>query len=306
MITTNISRIGGKFRLRKELLNLTPDHDFFLSMFLGSGIYEINKTRCKVEIFNDIDSELMNYFLVLRDHPKEFDKLKEGILGLFSQEIFNRIVSGELQPKNNIEKAYFFYYVNKLSFGGKNEDYRGVFTREQHPGNFKGANIKTERPYTNFDNGLLTPINPKVIERLRYVNLPTYPFDKIYRMFEKPLLKHNITTRAFFYADPPYPMDETMFDDMYNHSFTIENHKKLIDICQNTKFRFMVSMGGKCDLYLKELSHFNIKKVSVKYSMDAHSQDPSTEYIIMNYDIKKVPKMKQDINQKSIMELIPN
>ena len=58
MITTNISRVGGKFRLRKELLNLTPDHDFFLSMFLGSGIYEINKTRCKVEIFNDIDSEL--------------------------------------------------------------------------------------------------------------------------------------------------------------------------------------------------------------------------------------------------------
>lgn len=55
---------------------------------------------------------------MMREYPEEFDELKQGVLGLVSQEICNRITTGELKPKNNLERAYFFYYLNHLCFAG--------------------------------------------------------------------------------------------------------------------------------------------------------------------------------------------
>ena len=122
VISAGISQIGGKYRLRKELLDLTPHHDFFLSMFAGACWFELNKPRCRYECFNDIDSELINYLLTVsgRDEEgnydtkiiEEFENLKNGVFGLVSQEICNRIKRGDLKPRNNIERAYFFYYLS--------------------------------------------------------------------------------------------------------------------------------------------------------------------------------------------------
>jgi len=114
IISSSISQLGGKYRLRKTLLSFTPKHDFFLSLFAGSCIYELNKPRAKYEAFNDADSELINYLLVIREYPKEFDDMKKGVFGLVSQEICNRIIRKELIPRNNIEKAFHFYYLNKM------------------------------------------------------------------------------------------------------------------------------------------------------------------------------------------------
>lgn len=292
MITSGISRTGGKFRLRKTLLQYTPHHEYFLSLFLGSGVYEINKVRCKFEVFNDIDSELINYFLMIKEYPENFDKLKKGIFGLVSQEIFNRIISGELKPKNNIERAYFFFYLNKCAFGGGvSKGYRGIKPLNRrgykNESGYIGVSIRTTRPFSNNDKGLLTPLDPKTIKRLRYTNLTTYPFDKCYKMFEKGLLKKDIIEPVFMYFDPPYVGTEKY----YGTDFGKKEHDILLDICLNTKFKFMLSIGGDCEFYLETLKDFVIKELKVKYSIDANSQKESTEYLIMNYDIKKLPLM---------------
>ena len=86
MLKSGISQIGGKFRLRKQLLNFVPYHEYFLSLFCGSCVFELNKpkarfcTRCGngmslvaiktneenqrkavafAELFNDVPSEEM-------------------------------------------------------------------------------------------------------------------------------------------------------------------------------------------------------------------------------------------------------
>lgn len=87
-------------------------------MFLGAGHFELNKPRCRYECFNDAESDIINYLVQIHKYPKEFDAMKQGVFGLVSQEICNRIVNGKIQPKNDLEKAYFFYYLNKLTFGG--------------------------------------------------------------------------------------------------------------------------------------------------------------------------------------------
>ena len=117
-LKTGISSIGGKSRLIGKLFEFVPYMEFFLSLFSGACWLEVNKPRCRYECFNDLNAEIINYLLIIRQYPEAFDEMKQGVFGLVSQEICNRIVNGELKPKNNFERAYFFYYLNKLTFGG--------------------------------------------------------------------------------------------------------------------------------------------------------------------------------------------
>ena len=187
--TTNISRTGGKYNSLNELLKNTPNHKFFLSTFLGSGVYEINKPKApNYECFNDIDSELINYFTVIQTSYPEFQKARRGIFTLVSQKVFQDILSGRLKPENDIERALFFFYVNKLAFGGsKGKGYRGI-SPKVFTSNYMGMNVMTNRPYTTNDHGLLTPLDKRVIDRLLYVQMTCYPYDKILKMFEKSML----------------------------------------------------------------------------------------------------------------------
>ena len=79
----------------------------------------------------------------------------------------------------------------------------------------------------------------------------------------------------------------------------MEDHQHLIDLMLETPFNFMLSIGGKCDMYLDQLSDWVIVPVKVRYSTDANSQKKSQEYIIMNYSINVVGNMQQDV-QSSI------
>lgn len=471
-ITTGISQIGGKFRLLRTILELIPYHEFYLEPFFGSGIILINKPRCRYECGNDLNSELINYLLVssgydlgvqeFTTNPNGFEynqevvnmyeEMKQGVFGLVSQEICNRIVRGELVPRNNIERAYFFYYLNKLTFGGsvskgygymvdnhnlsregygrvdskvvenakqeyayktkgnmglvnpraipqhtihdkdfkdiksqysgilnnftlgtlkeKQSSFRGITTMEvprkkeveeikasytgllnsaikapmnkESMPNFglintsrcsqsgkgrvdakevdkakknyknaqiKGINPKTTRPYTNNDCGLLSPLNPKSIKRLRYVNLTCYPFDKVYKMFYEAFhVRKGLGEECFVYFDPPYPGTEKY----YGTGFGIKEHYRLIDLLLDTPFHVLLSIGGDCEFYLDAFewdnrslhakNNWRVIPVRVKYSTDANSQKSSKEYLISNYNIEELPKMIFSSDMKTLEE----
>jgi site-specific DNA-adenine methylase len=341
MITAGISRIGGKYRLRKELLKRTPYHEFFLSPFCGACWYELNKPRCRYECFNDADAELINYLLQIRKHPEEFDDLKQGVFGLVSQEICNRIINGKLQPENDVERAYFFYYLNKLTFGGVEggeSNYRGLTIPNGGDGrlndqniekakvnykglqgsfhqvrqtdvkkaraSYKGINPKTTRPFSNNDCGLLTPLDPKAIKRLRYVNLTAYDFRKVYDLFYKAFYERKgLGPECLIYTDPPYPGTE----GYYGSGFGEEEHKALVERMLDSPFHWMHSIGGECEaLYIEPLKEegWVIDPVKTKYSTDANSQNDIQEYICMNYDINELPLMQFISEQNTIENFI--
>jgi len=339
-ITAGISQIGGKYRLLNTILEKIPYHEFYLEPFLGSGIVLLNKPRCRYECGNDLNGEIINYLLTIREYPEEFDQLKQGVFGLVSQEICNRIVRGELLPKNNVERAYFFYYLNKLTFGGapyESKGFAGIIDQKRQnaridkPGieeakasysgmlnNFalgmlkekeveeakenvnaqiKGINPKTTRPYTNNDCGLLSPLQPEAIKRLRYVNLTTYPFDKVYEMFYQAFhVRKGLGEECFLYVDPPYPGTEKY----YKSGFGQEEHDILIKLLQESPFHWLLSIGGECEFYVEQLSDFVIEEIGVKYSTSANHQHECKEYLISNYAIEELPLMQFSSEQKGM------
>jgi len=298
-------------------------------MFTGACHYELNKPRCQYECFNDLDSEFINYLIIINRNPEEFNEMKEDIFGLVSQEIVNRIVNGEIKPKNNIEKAYFFFYLNKTCFNSHEGTwfkgvspplkikkakgrYRGItlptstkeinIERYSESSHYKGINPKTTRPYSNNDLGLLTPIDPKAIERLRYVNLTCYDFRHVYKLFYKAFhIRKKLSIECLIYEDPPFPSTEKYYGNM----FKPKDHQDLINLNLDSPFHIMQSIGGNCQFYLDsyEDAGWFIKEVKTKYSTDAKTQDEITEYACMNYDINKLPKMIIDY-QKDIRSFV--
>lgn len=58
---------GGKWRLAKWIISYFPPHEVYVEPFGGSASVLIQKPRSRYEIYNELDKEITNFFIVLRD-----------------------------------------------------------------------------------------------------------------------------------------------------------------------------------------------------------------------------------------------
>src|SRR5699024_1256420 len=112
--------VGGKSRMVKKLLPLFPkDYKCYVELFCGASWVLFGKDPSKVEVINDLDGDLVNFFRVVRD--KKDLLLKSLEYELVSREVFNgykdKFMKGDYTDE--VERAKIFYYIIKASFGGR-------------------------------------------------------------------------------------------------------------------------------------------------------------------------------------------
>ena len=66
--------IGGKSRLAKQIISIIPDHKTYCEAFSGAAWVFFKKPPSKVEVLNDLDSELITFYRVVQNHLEEFLK----------------------------------------------------------------------------------------------------------------------------------------------------------------------------------------------------------------------------------------
>lgn len=69
---------GGKFKLAPWITSFFPEHRVYIEPFGGGGSVLMHKRAAAVEIYNDLNSEMYNLFVVLRDE-KMNSKLKQQL-----------------------------------------------------------------------------------------------------------------------------------------------------------------------------------------------------------------------------------
>ncbi len=67
-----MSYIGGKNHLAAQIINLFPEHTTYVEAFAGGAQVLFNKEPSKVEVLNDLDGEIVNFYRVCQSHYEEF------------------------------------------------------------------------------------------------------------------------------------------------------------------------------------------------------------------------------------------
>ena len=77
MLKPPISRMGGKSKLRKTIIDLLPEHTCYVELFFGAGWVFFGKEQSKTEVINDVDKELINLFRMIKYHAPEIERMLE-------------------------------------------------------------------------------------------------------------------------------------------------------------------------------------------------------------------------------------
>jgi len=216
---------GGKGMLVSKLLKYIPEHEYYCEVFGGSAALLFAKQTVEFEVYNDIDSGLVNFFRVLRD-PEKFQKFYQKVcLTPYSREEYYFCLDTWESCEDDVERAYRWFVVARQSFSG------GF-------GNSWGYALKrTRRGMSGAVSGWLSAIDklPEFHERIMKVqieHLDWYPCVTKY---------NDWGWEGFYYLDPPY-VSETRRGGGYRHELSTEEHQKLIDwLLSECKVKVMLS-----------------------------------------------------------------
>src|SRR5712671_3627168 len=66
-----LAYIGGKNRLAKQIISILPEHVTYVEPFAGGAQVFFHKAPSKVEVLNDLDFEIVNFFRCCQHHYEE-------------------------------------------------------------------------------------------------------------------------------------------------------------------------------------------------------------------------------------------
>ncbi|MFA6566716.1 MAG: DNA adenine methylase [Victivallales bacterium] len=108
----------GSAKIRNVILRNLPPHEYYVEPFGGGASILLGKTPAKVEVYNDVNRGLVNFFRVIADEEL-FGKFMAKASKLpVSRELFEESVRVWPGIHDSIEQAVRWYYVARLSFSG--------------------------------------------------------------------------------------------------------------------------------------------------------------------------------------------
>lgn len=252
MLTPPISRMGGKSKLRKKIIDIIPEHTCYVEPFFGAGWVYFGKPTSQVEVINDIDKELVNLFTSIKYHGPEIQRLMQYEFS--SRDSFNKYKSVPAENLTEVHRAIRFLYLISQSFASKGISY-GYGTTKVPSSKIYDLDIISE-----------------VRERLHNTYVENLSFEKIIEKYDR--------EHTFFFCDPPY-----LGLSGYNTKFELEDHEKLRNYLGEIRGKFLLTVNDHEKI--RELYHeFNIKEVDVNYSVSRNIEGRKSykELIITNYD----------------------
>ena len=70
---------GGKFYARKLILSHIPKHSVYIEPFAGGGSIFFAKPKVDINQLNDIDSDLINVYNIIKDRPNELIEFLKNV-----------------------------------------------------------------------------------------------------------------------------------------------------------------------------------------------------------------------------------
>src|SRR5690606_27381686 len=220
-----ITYYGGKGHSWRRIVPHFPPHRTYVEPFGGAANVLLNKPPSPVEVYNDIDSNLVTVFRVLRDHPDELRRALE--LTPYSREEYVRCL-GPLDDLDDVEKARRLIVRYRQAFGGLGQT--------ATPGRWAYVVSSSRRGMAKAVSSWLSAIDevlPSVVERFRRVQIENLPWQEVVAKYDTP--------ETLFYCDPPYLLSARNGHVGYEHEMTVEEHQELVEVLNSVKGRVVLS-----------------------------------------------------------------
>lgn len=255
---------GSKWSISEWIISHFPEgyeKMVYLEPFLGSGAVFFNKRPSAVETINDLDSDVVNLFQILRERPEDLKRVLE--LTPYSREEHDK----SFEPcEDPLEKARRFMVKTTQSIGAK-LGHGKCGWRNHKQMKIGGTACKWA--------GITETINEAAF-RLRGSATNLVQIEKMDALL---LIKRYNTPDALIYIDPPYVRSSRKSGALYSHEMTDEDQKRLLEIIVSSKAKIIIS-GYDNAMYNEILKGW---KTDTTMSQTT-STEMAYEKIWMNYD----------------------
>ena len=256
---------GGKFvHLDFILPRLPTDAEHFCDVYGGSAAVLINRAPAAVETYNDLDSELVNFFSVLRDAP---DALVRQIgLTPFSREELAKACA-PARGLDALERARRFYVRARQTRTG--------LAQTSSEGRWAHCVLTSRAGMAGAVSRWLGAVEglPEIVQRLQRVQIENAPALEVIARYDTP--------RTLFYLDPPYVHRSRGDSAAYGHEMTDHDHRQLAALLHHIKGRAVLS-GYRSRLYDELFSTWH--RVDADEKLCNSSKGKRTESLWMNFD----------------------
>lgn len=225
MLNSPIKWVGGKSRLRKHIIHLLPEHTCYVEPFAGAAWVLFGKSPSDVEILNDKEQELVNFFRVVKEQPEELIASFEW--ELVSRSEFERLAGLEPTQLTDVQRAHRFYYLIMAGWGGELHypRFQTSITDGGHGNRLFGA-LKTLRKR-------LEPVH----KRLSTVIIENLDWQDCVDRYDR--------QGTVMYIDPPYPGNGCN----YSHNMRDwDAHKLLAERLSCTQCKWILSSYDKSEI----------------------------------------------------------
>lgn len=256
---TPISYYGGKQSMLKHILPIIPEHRVYIEPFFGGGAVFWAKEESEVEIINDYNGMVVNFYQQLKSN---FDELKTLIDSTpYSREVYKQAMVIYNNPYifSPVHKAWAFWVGTIQGFSNK-------------IGSWRSSTQRSKESLLNFNKK--AAFERSLSYRLEFV--------QIEHKNAVELIKKQDSPDSFFYVDPPY------VDSNQGHygGYTQEHFDELLEVLSSLKGKFLLSSYPNDNLnkYRKEFNWQSSDK-EMNLSSSRTGNKRKIEALTANYDI---------------------
>jgi len=243
----------------KYILPLIPEHIIYCEPFFGGGAIFFSKKPSKVEIINDINHEVINFYRVLQSKYELLEK--EILTTLHSRELHRRAMVIYENPElfDEVKRAWAFWTATNQGFSHNVCPSWGYCK-------YGSCTLNVKSKINSFNNNLK--------ERVKNIQIECRDAIKV-------ILSRD-TENTFFYCDPPY-FNSDCGHYSYYKKLDFEN---LLKCLVQIKGKFLLSCYNS-DILEEYASNFNwiIKKVEKPVAINYRIKKRKVELMVMNYSL---------------------
>jgi DNA adenine methylase len=247
-----LAYVGGKNRIAGKIIAMFPKHTTYVEAFAGGAQVFFHKEPSAVEVLNDLNDEVVNFFRVCQRHHDELVRYLRFIL--VSRKVFALFVAENPETLTDIQRAARFFFLQKNAFAGLIRNRRYRYSVAGPP---------------SFNPLRIPELIKKAHERLARVQIESLPYEEILKRFDRPT--------TLFYLDPPYYGLK-----LYKFNLTDEDFVKLAERLHDLKGKFVLSLNDVPRI--RELfGKFTIREIELPYTAQMKAGKRFRELLITNF-----------------------